>query len=224
MKKTVILFLILGSLAGAVSAEEIYLKKGDVISGSVTGSDSESIRVKTSYGEVLIRQEEILRIEYVKPAQDEEAAPLQAEKAPAKKLKTLSVGFQMDMIGYYSGMFLCPPVKWWVTPAAAIQFEYNVFELYGSGPTIIIKGLWGFLREDMRYLSVGGGVVLMNTGYGLSTGFMGIISGDVLRDPEIPYAISAEIGYYYGPVNSYYLYYGSFHNLWLAVGYNIYLF
>src|SRR5580700_4347760 len=70
-----LLFLLLLFPAGAARADEIRLKDGTKIIGTIVGFENDSFRVETSYGFALIQKDKVADISIVATKKDSEAKP-----------------------------------------------------------------------------------------------------------------------------------------------------
>jgi len=66
MQKIILVFSIFCTVSLPAFGEEIYLKNGKVISGIILSSDTESVNLKTDYGDTRIERKDISKIEYPK--------------------------------------------------------------------------------------------------------------------------------------------------------------
>ncbi len=69
-------------LAGAARADEIRLKDGTKIIGTIVGFENDSFRVETSYGFALIQKDKVADISIVATKKDSEAKPKVSAPAP----------------------------------------------------------------------------------------------------------------------------------------------
>ncbi|OIN97744.1 hypothetical protein COY52_04270 [Candidatus Desantisbacteria bacterium CG_4_10_14_0_8_um_filter_48_22] len=230
MKKTVFLIMIL-LISLPVCAEEVYLKDGTVISGTITGSDTEIMKVKTSYGEVLVKMSEIKDIEYVKQKREEKK-----EEAPRGPVfheadistKVFSIGFHEDA-SFFSFFDIGGNIKWWITPDIGFRagVGFPILSWYGPvSPLINLEGFWGFSRNKRYNLYLGGGMIINNPANAWVPGLVGLFGieffyprsrYDTYWAPqtdiyEYPMPVSLEIGYYFNPMNlddkGFYFHYG----------------
>jgi hypothetical protein len=68
--------------AGAARADEIRLKDGTKIIGTIVGFENDSFRVETSYGFALIRKDKVADINITASKKDSEPAPKSSSAAP----------------------------------------------------------------------------------------------------------------------------------------------
>ena len=63
MKRASIVLAACVLLAGGVCADELHLKDGSVINGTIVGFDENSFKVKTNYGYAMVRKDQVVSIE-----------------------------------------------------------------------------------------------------------------------------------------------------------------
>src|ERR1700688_2102413 len=68
-------------VAGVARADEIRLKDGTKIIGTIVGFENDSFRVETSYGFALIRKDKVADINITAPKKDSEPKPKPAASA-----------------------------------------------------------------------------------------------------------------------------------------------
>ena len=79
--------------AGAVRADEIRLKDGTKIIGTIVGFENDSFRVETSYGFALIQKDKVADISIVATKKDSEQKPkANASAAPAPATRAALIG------------------------------------------------------------------------------------------------------------------------------------
>ena len=83
MKKTALLISVLFAALAAASAEDIQLKDGTKLSGTITGVTAEKFQVKTAYGQIEVPRAEIVSISFPDnaPKKDAEAAVPEIDQA-----------------------------------------------------------------------------------------------------------------------------------------------
>jgi hypothetical protein len=77
--------------AGAARADEIRLKDGSKIIGTIVGFENDSFRVETSYGFALIRKDKVADINITTAKKDSEPPAKSGSSAPASAAPTQSV-------------------------------------------------------------------------------------------------------------------------------------
>ena len=77
--------------AGAARADEIRLKDGTKIIGTIVGFENDSFRVETSFGFALIQKDKVADINITGPKKESEPKPKAAAPAPAPSPATPSV-------------------------------------------------------------------------------------------------------------------------------------
>ncbi len=77
--------------AGAARADEIRLKDGTKIIGTIVGFENDSFRVETSFGFALIQKDKVADINITGPKKEPEAKPKAAAPAPPPSSATPSV-------------------------------------------------------------------------------------------------------------------------------------
>jgi hypothetical protein len=85
MKRAWIVLAACAVLAGGVCADELHLKDGSVVNGTIVGFDENSFKVKTNYGYAIVRRDQVVSIEVHDPDADANAAkkPDPSAKPPA---------------------------------------------------------------------------------------------------------------------------------------------
>jgi hypothetical protein len=85
MKRAWIVLAACAVLAGGVCADELHLKDGSVVNGTIVGFDENSFKVKTNYGYAIVRRDQVVSIEVHDPDADANAAkkPEPSAKPPA---------------------------------------------------------------------------------------------------------------------------------------------
>ena len=83
--KLILALVVLSSLitAGAARADEIRLKDGTKIIGTIVGFENDSFRVETSFGFALIQKDKVADINITGPKKESEPKPKAAAPAPA---------------------------------------------------------------------------------------------------------------------------------------------
>src|SRR5579863_7405414 len=84
------LLLLLGP-AGAARADEIRLKDGTKIIGTIVGFENDSFRVETSFGFALIQKDKVADINITGPKKESEPKPKTAAPAPPASSASPSV-------------------------------------------------------------------------------------------------------------------------------------
>src|SRR6202042_1121594 len=74
MKRAWIVLAACAVLAGGVRADELHLKDGSVLNGTIVGFDENSFKVKTNYGYAIVRRDQVVSIEVRDPDADAAAA------------------------------------------------------------------------------------------------------------------------------------------------------
>ena len=74
MKRAWIVLATCAVLAGGLRADELHLKDGSVLNGTIVGFDENSFKVKTNYGYAIVRRDQIVSIEVRDPDGDAAAA------------------------------------------------------------------------------------------------------------------------------------------------------
>lgn len=74
MKRAWIVLAACAVLAGGVCADELHLKDGSVVNGTIVGFDENSFKVKTNYGYAIVRRDQVVSIEVRDPDADANAA------------------------------------------------------------------------------------------------------------------------------------------------------
>jgi hypothetical protein len=74
MKRAWIVLAACAVLAGGVCADELHLKDGTVLNGTIVGFDENSFKVKTNYGYAIVRRDQVVSIEVRDPDADANAA------------------------------------------------------------------------------------------------------------------------------------------------------
>jgi hypothetical protein len=86
MKRAWIVLATCAVLAGGLRADELHLKDGSVLNGTIVGFDENSFKVKTNYGYAIVRRDQVVSIE-VRDADGDAAA---AAKKPDPNAKPLA--------------------------------------------------------------------------------------------------------------------------------------
>jgi hypothetical protein len=86
MKRAWIVLAACAVLGGGVCADELHLKDGSVINGTIVGFDENSFKVKTNYGYALVRRDQVVSIEVTdaEPAAAKKTEPAAKPAAPTK--------------------------------------------------------------------------------------------------------------------------------------------
>src|ERR1700733_6672372 len=74
MKRAWIVLAACAVLAVGVYADELHLKDGSVLNGTIVGFDENSFKVKTNYGYAIVRRDQVVSIEVRDPDADAAAA------------------------------------------------------------------------------------------------------------------------------------------------------
>lgn len=88
MKVRAYLPAVLLLLAVTAKADELYLKDGSRINGTIVGFENNSFKVQTSYGFALVEKDKIVKIVPTAPSKPEAKAELKKESAPDAKKKS----------------------------------------------------------------------------------------------------------------------------------------
>src|SRR5271170_4304682 len=83
MKRAWIVLAACAVLAGGVCADELHLKDGSVVNGTIVGFDENSFKVKTNYGYAIVRRDQVVSIEVRDPDADAAKKPDPSAKPPA---------------------------------------------------------------------------------------------------------------------------------------------
>jgi len=107
-------------------AEEVHLKDGKIIPGTIVSSDTDSVNLKTEYGEIRIERKDINKVEYAKPIE-------------RKKLRKFAVGFEMNPYSYYTSAIplWAFGISYLPSPKVAIQAMGSYFSLWGRSVSSI---------------------------------------------------------------------------------------
>jgi len=154
MKKNILAVLIFIFAVSSAFSEEVYLKNGRIIPGRIISSDTESINLKTDFGELNIARKDIQKIEYDKP--------LASELPRNRKFSLL---FEYNYLSLY-GLFGALPlweagVSFMPAPKLNIQALGSYFSGWGSttaGVTIFAGYPFKLSVSPEVNLSLGGGV------------------------------------------------------------------
>lgn len=109
--------------AGAARADEIRLKDGTKIIGTIVGFENDSFRVETSYGFALIRKDKVADINITASKKDSEPAPKPNLTAPAPSTEAQGVvpavaKEPITPAGLSSGAIVLAPMRAPVSPVA----------------------------------------------------------------------------------------------------------
>jgi hypothetical protein len=74
MKRAWIVLATCAVLGGGLRADELHLKDGSVLNGTIVGFDENSFKVKTNYGYAIVRRDQVVSIEVRDPDADPAAA------------------------------------------------------------------------------------------------------------------------------------------------------
>src|ERR1700690_809225 len=94
MKRAWIVLAACAVLAGGVCADELHLKDGSVVNGTIVGFDENSFKVKTNYGYAIVRRDQVVSIEVREPDADANSAaarksdPIAKPPAPSASAKS----------------------------------------------------------------------------------------------------------------------------------------
>src|ERR1700721_1813672 len=90
MKRAWIVLAACAVLAGGLRADELHLKDGSVLNGTIVGFDENSFKVKTNYGYAIVRRDQVVSIEVRDPDADATAVkkPDPNAKPPAPTAST----------------------------------------------------------------------------------------------------------------------------------------
>lgn len=83
MKRAWIVLAACAVLAGGVCADQLRLKDGSVINGTIVGFDENSFKVKTNYGYAMVRRDQVVSIEVSDPDADAAGKKPAGSSAPA---------------------------------------------------------------------------------------------------------------------------------------------